>query len=402
MKDHDGGRATVTAPHQTQSALPDFGRLVQRASSDKTDSLAAVQDLRAQLGGATFALVAVFLSPEFLNEATADALNSVFGGVKVIGCTTAGEITPDGISEHQIVAVGFPAANFCASVQFFDHTDEGAENAVPLRVLDQLSDVARQAPDWISEFAFLLNDGLARNEDRVVSLINPALGTVQLFGGSAGDGLNFTETAIFHDGKFHQRASILTLFRTRCRIKVFHFDHFLPTDTRMVVTGADPEARLVREINAEPAAAEYARMVGKDPEQLSPFVFAASPVMVQVGGRYHVRSIQKVEDTGELRFFSAIDEGLVLTVAVADDIVSHLEREMAKLSEHGKPDAIIACECILRRLEIDQIQAKGRISSILSDNNVIGFHTYGEQINMLHVNQTFTGVAIYSADQPDD
>ena len=49
----------------------------------------------------------------------------------------------------------------------------------------------------------------------------------------------------------------------------------------MVVTEADPERRLVREINAEPAAREYARLVGKDPDQLSPFTFAAHPVVVR-------------------------------------------------------------------------------------------------------------------------
>jgi hypothetical protein len=135
---------------------------------------------------------------------------------------------------------------------------------------------------------------------------------------------------------------------------------------------------------------------------LSPFVFAASPVMVQVGGQYHVRAIQKVEDNGDLRFFSAIDEGLVLTVAMSEDIVQHLERELAKLSENGRPDAIVACECILRKLEIDQLQAKQKISSIMADYNVIGFNTYGEQFNMLHVNQTFTGVAIYPPVTLDD
>ena len=34
----------------------------------------------------------------------------------------------------------------------------------------------------------------------------------------------------------------------------------------MVVTGADPARRIVTEINAEPAALEYARMVGLDGE----------------------------------------------------------------------------------------------------------------------------------------
>lgn len=391
----------MAAGENSIPGLPDFGGVVRQAASAASDPLVAVRNLQTQLGANDFALVAIFLSPEYLSPALADAINAVFQDTQVIGCTTAGEITPDGLADNHIVAVGFPKSHFCASVQLINHIEKNPRAETAVRVLDQLNEVARQAPNWSGKFAFLLNDGLALNEDRIVSLINPALGTVPLFGGSAGDGLSFHKTAVFAKGKFHQRASLLTVFRTRCRVEVFRFDHFGPTETRMVVTGADPERRLVSEINAEPAATEYARMIGKDPGQLSPFVFAASPVMVQVGGQYHVRAIQKVEDTGDLRFFSAIDEGLVLTVAEPEDIVTHLEQEMAALSKNGKPDVIVACECILRKLEIDQIQARGRISSILSENRVIGFHTYGEQFNMLHVNQTFTGVAIYPPEEPD-
>ena len=85
--------------------------------------------------------------------------------------------------------------------------------------------------------------------------------------------------------------------RSRCPIRVFKIDHMQPTDIKMVVTDADPERRLVREINAEPAAREYARLVGKDPDQLSPFIFAAHPVVVRIGDQHHIRAIQKVEPT---------------------------------------------------------------------------------------------------------
>ena len=36
------------------------------------------------------------------------------------------------------------------------------------------------------------------------------------------------------------------------------------------------------------------------------------------------------------------------------------------------------------------------MSEIFAENNVVGFSTYGEQFEAMHVNQTFTGVAIGS------
>ena len=62
---------------------------------------------------------------------------------------------------------------------------------------------------------------------------------------------------------------------------------------------------------------------------------------------------------------------------------------------------IIGCDCILRRLEMERKEVKSAISDILLRNKVVGFSTYGEQYNSMHVNQTFTGVAIgCAADRP--
>ena len=49
---------------------------------------------------------------------------------------------------------------------------------------------------------------------------------------------------------------------------------------------------------------------------------------------------------------------------------------------------------------MERKQVKHAISSILLENKVIGFSTYGEQFNSMHVNQTFTGVAIGYAAEP--
>lgn len=163
----------------------------------------------------------------------------------------------------------------------------------------------------------------------------------------------------------------------------------------MVVTEADPAHRIVSEINAEPAASEYARIVGIDIGDLTPMVFATNPVMVKVGGRYYARSIKKVNDDGSLNFFCAIDKGIVLTVAKGTDILSKLDDLFLDiLKDIGRPELIIGCDCILRSLELEQRQLKHKASRLFADYNVIGFNTFGEQIHAMHVNQTFTGIAI--------
>ena len=77
------------------------------------------------------------------------------------------------------------------------------------------------------------------------------------------------------------------------------------------------------------------------------------------------------------------------------DLVQNLENLFSRLRDDvGEPELILGCDCILRSLEMEQKQIKHLVSKVLSRNNVIGFCTYGEQFNAMHVNQTFTGVAI--------
>ncbi|MFH2001368.1 MAG: FIST C-terminal domain-containing protein, partial [Planctomycetota bacterium] len=91
---------------------------------------------------------------------------------------------------------------------------------------------------------------------------------------------------------------------------------------------------------------------------------------------------------------SAIDEGLVFRVARGVDLIADLNRAFSDLrKEIGPPQLTIACDCILRNLEITQNGMKEAVGQIMCENNTVGFSTYGEQIDGVHVNQTLTGIA---------
>lgn len=355
--------------------------------------------LAAQLGPDPLELVLLFFSPETDCASLAQAAERIFAPASVIGCSTAGELTHNGYEEGQIIAIALPSDLFRARHLLVENLCDYDSDGLVAEMLQNRNKLAREAAAFRHEFNFLLVDGLSRREDALAADLSLGLGPVPLFGGSAGDGERFGATFILCDGQLHQNAAVLTQIRSRCPINVFKSDHLIPSPRKMVVTEANPEERLVREINAEPAAREYARILGKDPEQLDTFTFAAHPVVVRIGDQHHVRSIQRVADNGDLVFFSAIDEGLVLTLAEPLDMVSHLRSELDALAAKEPPAAILACDCLLRKLEAEQKQMTGHLSELMADRGVVGFSTYGEQWNSMHVNQTLTGVAFYP---PDD
>lgn len=370
------------------------GQIVRSAFADCDDSR-AVERLAHTLGSEDLALVILFLSPNSSTETLIAEARNRFAPTPVVGCTTAGEISPTGYTEREIVAVGLPSSNFLARTLLVPDLDDFDGQTLIDTMIRARKTMAGEKPDWNSEFTFLLIDGLSKREDALTSELAMGLGPVPLFGGSAGDGEDFGSTLVLYDGQSFANAAVLVQVRSNCPIKVFNTDHLIPTEARMVVTSADPTRRVVHEINAEPAAGEFARIVGKNPDQLDTFTFASHPVVVRIGDHHHVRAIQRVDENGDLVFFSAIDEGVVLTLAEPENMVSHLSRELESLSNQEEPDIILGCDCVLRRIEAQQKQMTSDLSRLLSKHRVVGFSTYGEQVNTMHVNHTLTGVAIY-------
>ncbi|WP_209781810.1 nitric oxide-sensing protein NosP [Azospirillum agricola] len=392
---------TEGAAMSEPSPAPRPGDGMPRAMSHAERPADAARELREGLGDTPLEMVVVFCAPHYDLTALADALAVQFGTVPVIGCTTAGEIGPGGYSVGAVVAVGFPSEDFTVVTALVDHVDrfEIADSTVIARSLLTRRDralAARPVPmGETGSFAMLLIDGLSMSEETVVSALHNAMIDIPLFGASAGDDMHFERTFVLHEGAFHPNAAVVALFTTTRPFTVFRTQHFVSSDRKMVVTGADPQRRIVTEINAEPAGREYARLVGLEGEPLTPMIFASHPVVVRVGGQYHVRSIQKVNDDESLTFFCAIDEGIVLTVAEGVDPVANFDALMDGIeSEVGPPDLILGCDCILRRLEMEQRQLGAVMAERLTRHRVVGFCAYGEQVNGMHVNQTFTGVAI--------
>lgn len=359
-----------------------------------------VAELRAGLGHDALSLIVLFVSPVADFADFVAQFQTHFPTTEVVACTTAGEIGKGGYTEGDIIAVGFPARHFVSTSILI----RGLGGQTPLSMIDQIAlarvGLLEKYPDRPNSFAFLAVDGMSLREDELTSMIAPALRDMPLFGGSAGDGVNFERTMVSLNGEACHDAAVLSLVQTDLQVQVFSIDHLIPTDKQMVVTGADPDRRIVKSINAEPAAREYARIVGKNPDQLDRFTFASHPVVVRIGDSHHVRAIQQVNDVGELVFFSAIDEGMVLTVADPLNLVDHLEEQLDKIAAAGPLTDILGCDCILRRIQAEQSQMTRELSDVLASHKVIGFSTYGEQIGPLHVNHTMTGVAIYAQD-PD-
>ncbi|MBI5890470.1 MAG: FIST C-terminal domain-containing protein [Nitrosomonadales bacterium] len=368
------------------------------------DARQAVQEFHAAIVQPHIELVVFFCSSEYDLAELAASMNQLFPGIQVVGCTTAGEIGPDGYRRHSLTGASFAAGSCFAVSGLLDQLNRFDNARVHDLAQSLLQRLERKAPqaDPKNSFAMLLIDGMSIREEPVAHAMQSALGRIPLVGGSAGDDRKFEQTWVYCDGRFHADSAALILISTSLPFRVFMTHHFVATPERLVVTEADTATRTVRQINGLPAAEEYARLIGVAVPELSATRFAASPLVVVIEGTNYVRAIQKTNPDGSMKFFCAIEEGVVLRVAHGLDLEKNLQQTFDNIrAEIGPPQLVFGCDCILRNQEIVQNGQLGRVSEVFRRNNTVGFSSYGEQFHGIHVNQTFTGIAVGQAAEPD-
>ncbi|MBF0280965.1 MAG: FIST C-terminal domain-containing protein [Zetaproteobacteria bacterium] len=368
---------------------------VKRGVSYLQDSQAAVAEIRDQILQDNMKLVIFFCASTYDLITMGAAIKTAFN-CPVIGCTTSGEITPDGFSKQSCTAASIASDKVAAQVHLLPDINQfdvsKAERFV--EVLHHQMAFSKEF-DEHAMFGLVFIDGLSMAEERAVALLNYHLGGVQMVGGSAGDDLQFEKTFVYADGEFVSNAGVFALVECQHRFHIFKTQHFEPSDKKLVITGADTSQRQVFEINGLPAGEEYANMLGFDPKNLTPQIFSGYPLMLNVGGSWFVRSIQQCNSDGSLTFFCAIDEGLVLTLAQSQEMLTELRNDLQRVADQFDTlKLMIGCDCILRRLEVEERGLSDEMGMLMNAYHVLGFHTYGEQLNALHINQTFTAVAI--------
>lgn len=329
-------------------------------------------------------------------DTVANEISARFPHVNIVGCTSAGEFNKNGYGTEKLLAVAFLKNEFSIATALVPNLgevnfDEAHDIASGLRRALQGRE---RRYDTEQHFVISVLDGLTRHEEHFLETFATAFGNIPHLGGSAGDDLKLEATYVFYNGEFHRDAAVLLLVGTGKPFTVFSIDHINSPVSKLVVTHADPESRTVYEINGEPAAQYYASLLGMKAEDLTPDVFSLFPLAVLVGGKYFIRSIQKVDlATNAITFYCAVDIGIILTFVQLGDCIEALESKLDKLrAQLGEPEFVYACDCFLRRLEIQQGKNDHEIRRLQQRYNVAGFNAYGEHIHSVHLNQTFTGV----------
>jgi hypothetical protein len=369
---------------------------IRRASSTATEAHVALAEIRPLIHQDQSQLILFFCSAAYDLAKLATELRTAFGPIPTIGCTTAGHVGLDGYTKGGITAISL-AGDIAAHPYAVDLA--AAESAVSC-VADETTRMLAAHPDRHS-FGLLLVDGLSLMEEKLASLLYRHLPHVPIVGGSASGHLSSQQTHVYVNGAFRTHTAVFTLMHTRLPFRTIKFAHFVPTDHSLVVTHSDPDKRVVYEINGEPAAQVYANLIGVPVEKLDAPTFSMHPLVLEMGGEQYLRAIASANPDQSLTLFCVIENGVVLSIGRAvDPAATALAAFQRVRDEIGEPALVLGCDCISRRLEFESSGLLDTMGGIMKHNQVFGFSTYGEQYDGLHMNQTFTGIAIGNDYEP--
>ena len=360
----------------------------------------AAADILAQSPGDAGGFTVLFCCTNYDLRKLGQALHAL-GRSRVIAAATSRAIGIGGFSSTGLTGFRLPSGRFkVADALIEDIRRFGLPDAREL-VRSLRARLERGRNSRLPHvFAMLLVDAEPRCEERLIASLGTELGGVPIVGGSAGDtyfnpaGQSGAPRILF--GKRALRgAAVLSLIACEAPVMALSHHHFNPGRRRFVITEADPEQRLVHEINGENALNVYTRACRLKRAPRRAGSFAPYPFVIRIGEQYFARGMQRIYNNGTIEFACAMEEGLVVTVARPADMVVRLREMFVNMrTTIGKPELVIGFDCAARTAYMEQRGLTRRISTILSSNRVTGFSTLGEQFNTIHANNSFTCLGI--------
>lgn len=314
-------------------------------------------------------------------------ISSIFDNcsIDLLGCTTAGEITDDTLTENSISCLLMDISKDKYRLHFVRNTEGVLETGSTLR---QFAQEAFTNPAMIVCSAGVLNDG----EKVVEGLRQGTQREIPLFGGLAGDDLQILNTHIFTRKEYSNDGMAAIVFdNDKVEIKGLATSGWEALGSENTVTCA--QGNTIFSINNEPALDFFVRFFG-DKEDMDmkgkplSTVSAQYPLQVMRDTDYAVlRSpIYGDENNRSLTLVGSIKEGDKFRFSISPGI-EVIEKTVAEFqsfkNEIPDVDALILFSCKGRHAALGPF-IEDEIKGIYEQWNkpMIGFLSYGEIGNL--------------------
>lgn len=326
-------------------------------------------------------LALVFASPEFSeHSAVLEQLRTHYPGLQIAGCSTAGNIIGEQLSDHSIVVtlIQFDSATF--RVETFDCSQAKDSRKVGTQIGRTF------ASDGLRHI-LIFSDGLNVVGSELVSGVQAVLPPrVKVSGGLAGDEDRFGKTfTIDKNGISDHKVVAVALYGEKLSITSGTAGGWIPFSAEQIVTRS--EGNIVYELDGRSALACYHDYLGQSSSEL-PAIGLKYPLLVRSNSEanlWTVRSVLGVNDEeGSLTFAGTIAQGATVRLMYAHkEAIIHAAGTACDLAWHQQRGSKLALgvSCVGRRLVLEDRVAEElheAKTKLPLGTRMIGFYSYGE------------------------
>ena len=355
-------------------------------SSEADACSAGAAAARQALAADDAKLVIVFCSDSYDLPELLRGVNETTGGVPLIGCSTAGEISGTGPGDAGVVVTALGGDGFSVATGSADNASRHLREASARAAfcIDKLQDKPYRV-------LVLLTDGLAGDQQEIVRGAYSVVGAeVPLVGGCAGDDLKMKGTFQLHDGEVLVNAVVAAAVGSDAPMGIGVRHGWRRVGEPMLVTSSDSSR--VYTLDDQPALDVYLERLDApaeartDPAAFTRFAMthplglsrrSGEEVRFVAEADFEQRSLGCIAQVpqGGLAWFMEGDDDSVLeaTDAACVDALDALDGH--------EPLGVLAFDCIARRGVLGEsgIQREvDRIAEHAKGAPVAGFYTYGE------------------------
>ena len=351
--------------------------------SENIDTQTAVESVirqcRQKLAGHQPQAGIVFAGVNFDHRLMLDKILERFPGLKLIGCTTAGDFSSSyGFSDDSISLTVFYSDDIEIGIGIGQALSDNPDAAVQSAVDQAAHTLSKQA-----SICLAFPDGYNKSFDPIMKKLNLALGNqCPVFGGAAGTlwyeespPLQFFKNEVLVD------AIPIMLFAGPLEYSFSVANSWKPIGKQAKITGA--EGRLVRRIDDLKAVDFYRHYLGDHSEPAREFLLA---VYDQDSEHSYLRAPIEYNSDGSIIFSESIPQGATvqLTEAIRDALIEdtkNTSRKMVRQAPGLVPAFAMAFSCAFRkdvlgtRVEQELQILQGSLPKKLP---IVGFYSFGE------------------------
>jgi hypothetical protein len=332
-------------------------------------------------------LLVVFASCDYDLDPLLAGIHSELGGVQLIGCSTAGEITSSGPGDAGVVITAIGGDGLDVTTAVAHGASEDLRGAGQTAASFAVRGGRRE-----HTVLLMLTDGLAGDQQEIVRGAYSVVGAgIPLVGGCAGDNLQMERTFQLYGDRVVSDAVVAAAISSDAPLGIGVRHGWRRVGEPMLVTAS--EDNRVHEIDGRPALDVYFERLDvpeaarADPAAFTAFASTHPLGLASRSEEHHVRFISGADfenrslvsiaevPTGGLAWTMEGDTDSVLeaTDGACRDAISGLDGD--------QPLGLLAFDCIARRGVLGSNGIADEIARIAENGDgapVAGFYTYGE------------------------